>query len=143
VSRSQALALYASATETGEGWREAAEALMAALSPPKKARDLHAPVKVGRRSKFWGSFLVTWADGSATKVTGVIWDKPEDREAAAYQAANRLRRYRARHGWEGHPGAPTRWERGMCGIQRETARWWTYVRCRELPPLAKIESLEG
>jgi hypothetical protein len=142
-NRTQALALYQRATETNLGWREAAEALAAMLPKPKAAPSLATPVKTGKRPKAWGAFLVSWADGSATRVVGVGYDRMADREPAAFQAADRLRRARMRHGWEGESGAPARWTRGMMGTRIESAAWWSYVKARELPPVARIEALDA
>ena len=66
-------------------------------APSRVAAELEKTVKVAKRSKRVGDFRVTWADGSETRVTGVLWSKDGDAFPAAYQAADRLRRLRARH----------------------------------------------
>lgn len=149
-TQTAALGAYQRALETGQGLEAAAADLAACLRSFEKPRKpkvsamdaLRAPVKIGRKAKHWGEFVIAWEDGTQTLVRGVIYDRPADRWAAAFQAADRLRRLRARHGWEGEAGAPGRWWRPM-GVRVETPLWWAYVAARPMPGLLSILADDG
>jgi hypothetical protein len=146
VTPAAALAAYDSAmTGGGPTFEEAAHMLAAALrKPPRKAGgDLAAPIKVGRRAKYWGDFVIAWADGTETLVRGVIYDRPADRWAAAFQAADRLRRMRLRHAWEHEPDAPPRWTRGPLGLQIQSQPYEAFVRERPMPAPVQILAEDG
>lgn len=63
--------------------------------------DLTALFTAPRNKAVTGSFWVVWADGSATHVSGVVYNgaKAQTRWAAALRAADQLRRLRARHAY--------------------------------------------
>lgn len=151
TAQREALAAYEEARETGRGLAEASERVAACLRSLEKPRAakvstlaaLRSPIKVGRKAKHWSDFVIAWTDGTQTLVRGVIYDRPADRWAAAYQAADRLRRLRARHGWEGEAGAPVRWARGPLGLRIESADWWAYVSARPMPEAVAILGENG
>ncbi|KQV66667.1 hypothetical protein [Caulobacter sp. Root343] len=71
----------------------------AAARAIKAADDALTAIFTAPRSKAAaGSFWVVWNDGSATRVSGVVYNatKPQTRWAAALRAADQLRRTRAR-----------------------------------------------
>jgi hypothetical protein len=97
-----------------------------------------------------GAFVVTWADGSETFVSAVSWHagKPATRWAAAFQAADRLRRMRGRAAYAADlaTGADSvaRYYRDGSGLERETPDFQALTACRPLPALATIgEELTG
>lgn len=63
--------------------------------------DLTVLFTAPRNKAATGSFWVVWEDGTATRVSGVVYNstKPQTRWAAALRAADQLRRMRARHAY--------------------------------------------
>lgn len=145
ISPAKALAAYDQAVAGGCTFEQAAHMLACALRKPKRsaAVDINAAVKIGRKAKHWGEFIVTWADGSDTLVRGVIYDRPQDKWAAAFQAADRLRRQRARHAAWVEIGAPPRWTTGPNRVEIQTPAYEEYVRTRPLPAAVSILADDG
>ena len=104
------------------------------------APELAKPVKVVRKRAQAGAFVVTWADGSSTRVSGVTWSKDGDQWAAAYQAANRLRRMRARHTLIADAWAYM--VVGACGISQLGPDYWAHLAAIPMAGPVRIE-LEG
>lgn len=112
--------------------------------------DLAATLPRPPRNKLAsGAFTVTWADGSETFVSAVTWHsgKPATRWAAAFQAADRLRRLRSRAAYaadlEAGADGVARWHADSSGLQRETPAFQELVTCRPLPPLVGISEDVG
>ncbi len=112
--------------------------------------DLAAKLPRPPRNKLAsGAFTVTWADGSETFVSAVTWHsgKPATRWAAAFQAADRLRRLRSRAAYaadlEAGADGVARWHADSSGLRRETPAFQELVTCRPLPPLAGISEDAG
>lgn len=97
------------------------------------------------------AFVCRWEDGSETRVSAVVYHagKPATRWAAAFQAADRLRRLRhARylentkwsasglpdHAWY----AEGRFAQGPCGVDLHSQAWHRLVRALPMPALVAI-----
>lgn len=124
--------------------------------PPTKARasrlkqvedDLAAIfARPSRANAATGSFWAVWADGSATRVCGVIYHaaKPKTRWSAALRAADTLRRLRARHAYARDLAAMAGCEvralqiRTSCGVMVDSPDWQRLAAIRPLPALAAI-----
>lgn len=99
-----------------------------------------------------GSFWCVWDDGTATRVSGVIFHaaRPETRWAAAFQAADALRRLRARHDYarqlETMADCTVRslQARTSCGIMVDSPEWQRLAAVRPMAALASIhDELDG
>jgi hypothetical protein len=119
-------------------------------APKSDPADLSAPLgSIPRAKACAGAYVVRWADGSETTLSGVVHhrDKPATRWAAAFQAADRLRRLRMRHSYaEGlDMGAGLlhgRWEI-VGGVRRERADWWRLVQITPMAALVSITTEDG
>lgn len=93
-----------------------------------------------------GSFWVVWTDGTATRVSGVVFNatKPQTRWAAALKAADQLRRMRARHAYavqlaEMAAGdVPALKVRTSAGVMVDSAEWQRLAAVRPMAALAAI-----
>lgn len=93
-----------------------------------------------------GSFWVVWSDGTATRVSGVVYNatKPQTRWAAALKAADQLRRMRARHAYAAQlvemaaGDVPALKVRTSGGIMVDSAEWQRLAAVRPMAALAAI-----
>ncbi len=120
----------------------------AASGPARRARkpkpdglDLAAPSgAVPKTKRIVGAFVCRWADGSETRVSGVIYHaaKPELRWASAFQAADRLRRMRAGSALGRAERFIGRYVEGPCGVLHNSAEWLALERARPMAELAEM-----
>jgi hypothetical protein len=93
-----------------------------------------------------GAFWCVWADGTATRVCGVVYHggKPQTRWAAALAAGDTLRRLRARHEYarqlEAMAGVELRamQVRTSCGVMADSPDWQHLARVRPMAALLAI-----
>jgi antirestriction protein ArdC len=109
------------------------------------AAELTKPVRLNKRSNKYGQFLVHWADGTQTRVRGALWVKDSEKWAGAYQAADRLRRLRARHTMQGLENKSEWMAFGACGIVQLSGSYWDRVRAYPMaaPVLIQYELDDG
>lgn len=115
-------------------------------APAAKVLDLAAPLADPPRARTaTGAFHCVWADGSATFVSAVPWHaaKAETRWAAAFQAADRLRRSRARDSYADsltttQSAVSGRYVMGPMGVRRESPQWLELIALRPMPALLAI-----
>lgn len=116
-----------------------------ARRPRTTAPDLDAKVSLPRSGLAHGAFVVSWADGSQTRISAGVWPakRPGDRWALAYQVANRLRRLRTRNAYlKALPAACRLMKRhrasGPCGVEIDSPLWRQLQALRPMPSLASI-----
>lgn len=118
-----------------------------ACEPLDLAAALRSPPKSKARV---GAFHCIWADGSCTFVSGVLYhgDKPDSRWGAAFQAADRLRRIRARREYAASLNTP--WSAlgdteivGAAGVRQLAPAWLELLQVRPMPALAEIVDEAG
>jgi hypothetical protein len=115
-------------------------------APAAKMLDLAAPLADPPRARTaTGAFHCVWADGLATFVSAVPWHaaKAETRWAAAFQAADRLRRSRARESYAdslttAQSAVSGRYVMGPMGVRRESPQWLELIALRPMPALLAI-----
>lgn len=108
--------------------------------------DLTALFSTPRNKAATGSFWVVWEDGTATRVSGVVYNsaKPLTRWAAALRAADQLRRMRARHAYAAQLAemadgdVPALKVRTTGGIMVDSPDWQRLAQVRPMAALAAI-----
>ena len=111
-------------------------------SPRQDVSKLDAPLPKPARKWPVDSFVATWADGTQTKVSSVPYKGEAMKWAAAFQAADRLRRLRTARKLRlaKSPGATVK---GPCGVTVRSPQWWDYVKAMPAPALAELRAESG